>query len=64
VAPVTMTLMGMGTVTPADPLMRDADEVVVSGPGAMTTGRAAMSGDEMTRFGHGVAVLVRKVKRL
>jgi predicted RNA-binding protein len=48
----------------ADPLIRDVDEVLASGPGAITTGRTAMSGDEMTRSGHGVAVLVRKVKRL
>jgi predicted RNA-binding protein len=52
------------SVTAADSLIRDADEVLVSGPGAMTTRRAAMPGGEMMRSAHGVAVLVRKVKRL
>jgi len=32
------------SVTAADPLIRDVDEVLASGPGAMTTGRAACPG--------------------
>ncbi|HPD74729.1 MAG TPA: archaeosine synthase subunit alpha [Methanoregulaceae archaeon] len=51
-------------VTGADTSIRDGDEVLVTGPRAIATGRAAMSGDEMVRSGHGVAVRVRKVKRI
>jgi len=51
-------------VTGADPEIRDGDEVLVTGPRAVATGRASMSGDEMVRSGHGVAVRVRKVKRV
>lgn len=51
-------------VTGADPSIRDGDEVLVIGPRAIATGRAAMSGDEMVRSARGVAVRVRKVKRI
>jgi archaeosine synthase len=51
-------------VTGADPEIREGDEVLVTGPLAIATGRAAMSGSEMLRSGHGVAVRVRKVKRV
>ncbi len=51
-------------VVGADPLIREGDEVLVTGPCAIATGRAAMPGDEMIRSGRGVAVRVRKVKTL
>jgi predicted RNA-binding protein len=50
--------------TAADPLIRDVDKVLASGPEANYGGGAAMSGDKMTRSWHGVALLVRKIKRL
>ena len=51
-------------VVEADPAIREGDEVLVIGDQAMATGRAAMSADEMIRSGRGVAVRVRKVKKL
>jgi len=51
-------------VTAADPAIREGDEVLVSGPLAVATGRAAMNGNEMVQSGRGVAVRVRKVKRV
>ncbi len=51
-------------VTGADPAIREGDEVLVSGPRAVATGKAAMSGDEMVQSGRGVAVRVRKVKKV
>ena len=51
-------------VAAADPAIREGDEVLVAGPRAVATGRAAMPGDEMVRSQHGVAVRVRKVKRV
>jgi archaeosine synthase len=48
----------------ADPQIREGDEVLVTGPRAWATGRAAMPGDEMCRSKRGVAVRVRKVKKL
>ena len=48
----------------ADPQIREGDEVLVTGPRAWATGRAAMSGDEMCQSKRGVAVRVRKVKRV
>lgn len=48
----------------ADPAIREGDEVLVTGPKAIATGRAAMSADEMGRSERGVAVRVRKVKKL
>lgn len=51
-------------VTDADPRIRQGDEVLVTGNCAVATGRAAMPADEMLRSGRGVAVKVRKVKRL
>ncbi|OPY36870.1 MAG: Archaeosine synthase [Methanoregula sp. PtaU1.Bin051] len=47
-----------------DPAIREGDEVLVTGPRAVATGRAAMSGDEMERSNRGVAVRVRKVKKV
>jgi len=51
-------------VIDADPVIRPGDEVLVIGDKAMTTGRAVMSADEMIRSSRGVAVRVRKVKKL
>jgi archaeosine synthase len=51
-------------VTRADPQIRDGDEVLVVGVRALATGRAAMPADEMLRSKRGVAVRVRKIKRL
>ncbi|MCK9581382.1 MAG: archaeosine synthase subunit alpha [Methanoregula sp.] len=51
-------------VTRADPGIRDGDEVVVVGARAMATGRAALPSEEMGRSRRGVAVRVRKIKRL
>jgi archaeosine synthase alpha-subunit len=51
-------------VTGADPLIRDGDEVLVVGARALATGRAALSAGEMLRSHRGVAVRVRKIKRV
>jgi archaeosine synthase len=51
-------------VVKADPGIRDGDEVLVVGELAHATGRAALPADEIPRSGHGVAVRVRKIKRL
>lgn len=51
-------------VLDADPVIRPGDEVLVIGDNALATGRAAMGADEMTRSKRGVAVRVRKVKKV
>lgn len=51
-------------VETADTAIREGDEVLVTGPRAWATGKAAMSGEEMQRSQRGVAVRVRKVKKL
>jgi archaeosine synthase len=51
-------------VAEADPKIREGDEVLVIGARAHATGRAAMSGLEMQQSKRGVAVRVRKVKRV
>ncbi|MEN6443902.1 MAG: archaeosine synthase subunit alpha [Methanoregula sp.] len=51
-------------VTDADPEIRDGDEVIVVGKRAIATGRAAMPAKEMVQSHRGVAVRVRKIKRL
>jgi archaeosine synthase alpha-subunit len=51
-------------VTGADPAIREGDEVLVTGPQVVATGRAAMSAEEMERSRHGIAVRVRKIKRM
>ena len=51
-------------VTSADPGIRDGDEVLVMGARAVATGRAALPAKEMARSRRGVAVRVRKIKRL
>jgi len=51
-------------VVSADPAIRDGDEVLVTGARALGTGRAALPADEMLRSRHGVAVRVRKIKKL
>jgi len=51
-------------VIDADPVIRPGDEVLVIGDKAMATGRAVMSADEMVRSSRGIAVRVRKVKKL
>ncbi len=45
----------------ADPEIREGDEVLVEGPRALATGRAAMGAAEMLSSKRGVAVRVRKV---
>ena len=51
-------------IVKADPRIREGDEVLVVGARALATGRAAMPADEMNRSRRGVAVRVRKIKRL
>jgi len=51
-------------VVNADPEIRDGDEVFVVGARAQATGRAALPSDEVLRSRRGVAVHVRKIKRL
>jgi archaeosine synthase len=51
-------------VTGADLAIREGDEVLVTGPQVIATGRAALSAEEMKRSRHGVAVRVRKIKRM
>ncbi len=47
-----------------DPEIRDGDEVLVVGRRALATGRAAMSAQEMIKSHRGVAVRVRKIKKV
>ncbi|HVN73235.1 MAG TPA: archaeosine synthase subunit alpha [Methanoregula sp.] len=51
-------------VVRADPAIREGDEVLVIGPRARAVGKAAVSGEEMLRLRRGVAVRVRKIKKL
>lgn len=51
-------------VVSADPQIREGDEVLVVGARARAVGRAAVSGEEMLRLRRGVAVRVRKIKKL
>jgi archaeosine synthase len=51
-------------VVSADPAIRDGDEVLVVGARVLGTGRAALTADEMQRCRRGVAVHVRKIKKL
>jgi archaeosine synthase len=51
-------------VVSADFGIREEDEVLVIGARAHATGRAALPTDELLRSGRGVAVRVRKIKRL
>lgn len=51
-------------VTRADPEIRDGDDVLVVGSKAMATGRAALPASDMARSHRGVAVRVRKIKKL
>jgi archaeosine synthase len=51
-------------VVNADPEIREGDEVLVIGARAMAVGRAAMPAWEMQKSRRGVAVRVRKIKRL
>jgi archaeosine synthase len=51
-------------VEACDPAIREGDEVLVEGPSARATGRAAMGAWEMGASSRGVAVRVRKVERL
>jgi archaeosine synthase len=51
-------------VTGADPAIRDGDEVLVTGARAIATGRAALPAGEMLRSRRGVAVRVRKIKKV
>ena len=51
-------------VIKADPGIRDGDEVLVVGARAYATGRAALPSEEIPRSRRGVAVRVRKIKRI
>ena len=51
-------------VTGADPAIRDGDEVLVKGARAIATGRAALPAEDILRSRRGVAVRVRKIKKL
>jgi len=51
-------------VVDADPVIREGDEVLVIGPKALATGKAAMPAAEMRGSRRGVAVRVRKIKKL
>ena len=51
-------------VVKADATIRDGDEVLVVGARVLATGRAALPADEILRSRRGVAVHVRKIKRL
>ena len=51
-------------VVSADPAIREGDEVLVEGASALATGRAAMPASEMEASHRGVAVRVRKIKKL
>jgi archaeosine synthase len=51
-------------VVSADNQIREGDEVLVVGPRAHAVGRAALSGGEMLQLRRGVAVRVRKIKKL
>jgi archaeosine synthase len=51
-------------VVSADPAIRDGDEVLIVGSRALGTGRAALPADEMKRSRRGIAVHVRKIKRV
>ena len=51
-------------IVDADPAIREGDEVLVVGAKALATGRAAMTAAEMKASKRGVAVRVRKVKKL
>jgi archaeosine synthase len=53
-------ILAPGVLT-ADPAIREGDEVLVEGPRAMATGRAAMGASEMQASKRGIAVRVRKV---
>jgi archaeosine synthase len=48
-------------VLSADPRIREGDEVLVTGPRALATGRAAMGAEEMRRSTRGIAVRVRRI---
>lgn len=51
-------------VTGADTAIRDGDEVLVMGARAIATGRAALPAEELLRSRRGIAVRVRKIKKL
>ena len=51
-------------ITDCDPRIREGDEVLVEGPLAIATGKALMGADEMLRSKRGVAVRVRKTKKI
>ena len=58
--PVKGDILAPGVIS-ADPRIREGDEVLVEGPQALATGRAAMPAFEMEASRRGVAVRVRKV---
>lgn len=51
-------------VVSADPAIRDGDEVLITGARVLGTGKAAMPADEMMRCRRGIAVRVRKIKKI
>jgi len=58
--PVQGDILVPGVIA-ADPMIREGDEVLVEGPRALATGRAAMGATEMHSSARGIAVRVRKV---
>ncbi|MFA4859812.1 archaeosine synthase subunit alpha [Methanoregula sp.] len=54
----------MPGVSSADPGIRDGDEVLVIGKRALAAGKAALPSEDISRSKRGVAVRVRKIKRL
>ena len=54
----------MPGVSSADPGIRDSDEVLVIGKRALAVGKAALPSEDIARSKRGVAVRVRKIKRL
>ncbi|MDD1680797.1 MAG: archaeosine synthase subunit alpha [Methanoregula sp.] len=51
-------------VIATDPAIREGDEVLVMGPSVVATGRAAMPASGMEASARGVAVRVRKIKKV
>jgi archaeosine synthase len=61
--PVQGDILVPGVIA-ADPMIREGDEVLVEGPQALATGRAAMGATEIHSSARGVAVRVRKVLKV
>lgn len=57
------TLLAPGVVN-ADPGIRPSDQVIIRGPQVLGVGKALMSGPEMVQSTRGVAVEVRKIRKV